>query len=260
MGSGKAIKAAIEKHGKENFVKELLGYASTLSDLGPLEIDLMRLERSKGKAEYNLHIGTPLFNNAANQLAKYEAFKRENGSKVLETYANLKNCTQTATVLCVSVKHTNRFLKESGIDLNPSNRKLSIDVRQNISDGLRARRNRINIDPVGRRKFDLVCKRCDEKFSSVNNEQKFCSRLCYDKRESKVDLLPSPLELNRLYWEENMSANQIGQIYSMSGQSVRNFMKVNNIPRRTERSQIRTLTPAVLRVVFQQPHMCSDEH
>lgn len=242
MGSGKAIKAAIKKHGKENFVKEFLTYASTFSDLGQLEVEHMRLERSKGKAEYNLHIGSPLFNNVANQIATYNDFKTQHGSKILEMYSDLNNCTRTAELLCISVKYTNRFLKESGVDLNPPNRKLSIEVRQNISAGIKAKLKKDNKISKGRRKFDLACQRCGEKYLAVSSRQKFCSRVCSSAITSKISRLPSSLEIERLYWKENMSANQIGQIYSVSGQAVRNFMKNNSIPRRSERSSIRADT------------------
>jgi hypothetical protein len=260
MGSGKAIKSAIIKHGKENFTKELLTYAYTTEDLDSLEISLMSLERSKGKAEYNLHIGSAPFPNGiaysnmteqqrqesilqrskslkSHNDAKFTIFASEHGAKILETYARLQNCSQTAKKLNLSVKYTNRFLKDSGIDLKSNGKKRSIEVRQRISDSLKIRSAKVQSD---RKKFDLTCHGCGEDFCSIRSKQKFCSRICTSQARAKKQFLPSASELHRLYWEENMSANQIGQMYSVSGQSIRNLMKENSVPRRIERSSTRS--------------------
>lgn len=60
MGSGVAIKAAIAKHGVGCFTKELIAYASTPDELNDIEGQLILQERAGGRAEYNLHIGSPV--------------------------------------------------------------------------------------------------------------------------------------------------------------------------------------------------------
>lgn len=64
MGSGVAVKAAIAKYGIDSFVKEFLSYADSYDELNKKEIDLITKERKTGKAEYNLHIGSPVPQNS----------------------------------------------------------------------------------------------------------------------------------------------------------------------------------------------------
>ena len=58
LGSGKLIKQAIDKYGKENFKKEILEYnIPTVELANDFEQMYILFERAKGKAEYNLADG-----------------------------------------------------------------------------------------------------------------------------------------------------------------------------------------------------------
>lgn len=57
MGSGKLIKAAINKHGKENFTKEILQIFETNYDAAHLECSLVTKEFISNDDNYNLHEG-----------------------------------------------------------------------------------------------------------------------------------------------------------------------------------------------------------
>lgn len=57
MGSGIALKKAIEKYGKQNFIKNVLEFASNKEELSKLEKLFIKKYKSEGKAEYNLTKG-----------------------------------------------------------------------------------------------------------------------------------------------------------------------------------------------------------
>jgi group I intron endonuclease len=57
MGSGKVILSAIEKYGKQNFVKEILEYFDTASDMFSRENEIVNEEFLKRDDVYNLRKG-----------------------------------------------------------------------------------------------------------------------------------------------------------------------------------------------------------
>lgn len=57
-GSGKILHEAFKKHGKSNFSKEIIVSGEfTKEEINKLEIKFIKLEKEKGKAEYNLSRG-----------------------------------------------------------------------------------------------------------------------------------------------------------------------------------------------------------
>ena len=56
-GSGKLIRKALSKYGKENFTKEIITIAMSQSEADVLERFYIEKERAKGKAEYNIQSG-----------------------------------------------------------------------------------------------------------------------------------------------------------------------------------------------------------
>lgn len=61
LGSGLLIVAAVKKHGKLHFQKELLQTASSAEELNLLETHYIAEERAKGRAEYNISQGGDFF-------------------------------------------------------------------------------------------------------------------------------------------------------------------------------------------------------
>lgn len=57
MGSGQLIKAAIQKHGKQNFSKEILRIFETNDEAAQFEASLVTREAIKDALTYNLHEG-----------------------------------------------------------------------------------------------------------------------------------------------------------------------------------------------------------
>lgn len=55
LGSGRLLKNAVEKYGKENFSKELLEYSNSLQELKELEKNYIKKEVENGGAQYNLY-------------------------------------------------------------------------------------------------------------------------------------------------------------------------------------------------------------
>lgn len=282
MGSGVAIKASIVKYGIDNFTKELLAYAASYDELNKIEVDLIRKERHDGKAQYNLHIGSPVPQNSGGfknltpeelevryaDLAqknrerhrhKYEETIETLMEDIISLYNKYGNCKTVADELAISIKYVNRYLKESGIRLNHQNIKgriLDEEAKKRISDGLRnspvrfqlicntcgilfgsRSLNRTFCEECTTEKIITKCKECHKEFEhDIIREPKFCSSEC--SCEARKKELPPIEVIESLYWEENLSANKIGQRFSVSGQTIRNYMKKNNVDRRAERHHL----------------------
>lgn len=57
LGSGKLIKQAIKKYGRDKFVKRFIQYANTLEELYDLEISIINSQKKVGLAQYNIFVG-----------------------------------------------------------------------------------------------------------------------------------------------------------------------------------------------------------
>lgn len=301
MGSGVAVKAAIAKYGIDSFIKEFLTYASSYDELNKLEVDLITKERKTGKAEYNLHIGSPvpkdaracknmsaeekeaMYKNLAEKTKernrlKYEGVINIHKESILSLYGEYKNYDKVAKQLQISRHYVSRFLKENGVTLNYQNiegRTLDQEFRKRISDGLKKSSARFQLtcnicgsafeSKTIRRKrceecFHIIpkyktsskrekiskrgrtpvaflvkiCTICEKEFERKPSKvSKFCSKDCAVQNNRKE--LPSIEVIRKLYWEDNLSANQIGAMYEVSGQTIRRYMERNDINRRAER-------------------------
>lgn len=283
MGSGVAVKAAIAKYGVDSFTKELVAYASAYDELNKIEVKLILEERAAGKAECNLHIGSPVpydptqpfknltpeekkavFASIAEQTRerarlRYEEAVRGKEETMLSLYAEYKSCKKVADHLGTSRKYVNRFLKESGITLNyqaVKGRVLDNELKKRISEGIKnssvmfelechecqsmfeskivLRKNCFECSPVQVVSV-IVCIQCNQKFETTRAEAKFCSKSCSTDANRKP--LPPIETVKALYWDEKLSANEIGRRFGLSGQTIRNYMKRNDVDRREERHQ-----------------------
>lgn len=93
LGSGKRLKAAIKKYGKENFKREILSFHSTYEDLCQTERDLITLDLLKSKDCYNLaqggHGGYTYYDDRKYSLTS-EQRKRISESKIGKPRPDLK--------------------------------------------------------------------------------------------------------------------------------------------------------------------------
>lgn len=256
MGSGIAIKAAIAKYGVNSFTKELLSYAASYDELNKAEVDAIRDEKDKGKAQYNRHPGnlaSPEFSyltdeekqdffarvashNKARHRKKYQDTVFPYGEMIISLYSLYKSCKKVADELQISVKYVNRFLKESEVNLNYQTivgRVMDDETKIRISKGVQASSvlEKPRKPKSKKPKNIFICLQCDEKFVKYDNKTpKFCSQKCSTEAR-KTDLPPIEI-IEELYWEENLSANEIGRRYSVSGQTIRKYMKRNGVDRR----------------------------
>lgn len=207
MGSGKMVIAAISKHGKHNFVKSFLGYAWSVDELNSIEVSYMKSERAAGKAEYNLHIGSPAPRDSAwlmsdedktevyNRIAEKTRQRTEKRYKedivprvdeIVNTYKSLNSYEKTAKLLGLPKSLVRRALIENGIVLVLRTKKgytQSTEHRQAISNSLKDR----NINPwnyIGDGKR-AICLSCGCDFVAKSFHQKNCSTKCRELAKRK---------------------------------------------------------------------------
>lgn len=297
-GSGKLIKKAISKNGKQNFTKELLCIASNHDELCDKEIELIFAEKANGHSEYNLllnrwDVPTNRPKNRdpdevrAEQIA---TFKKTAYTKYLEkidgkeeliinTYLLLKNIRKTAKELNIGVTVITKFLRENDIVLNYQNVYgiiLSEDKKQEINNGV------INISYMYKKQCLLEsCNRifttthkianycsnkckdelitikkttikksnqkriiyfsycsyneCNNYYSSTRKNDNYCSNDCkltaakIRKPGNSIILPDDPEIIRKLYWDDDLSATNIAEQYNCNEQTIRNYMKRNNI-------------------------------
>jgi hypothetical protein len=91
MGSGKVLKYAIEKHGLENFRKDILEFFSNTEDMYAREKEIVTEEFLLREDVYNLRRGGHGGFDYINQMENQE-FRKENGKKVAEYFWNNQEC------------------------------------------------------------------------------------------------------------------------------------------------------------------------
>jgi len=101
------------------------------------------------------------------------------------------------------------------------------ETRNKIAAGVRASLNLQEKDPS-------ICGVCGKSFTT---RFATCSIECRSVNRTLVKL--SKEELEALYWDERLTARQIGETLSVTAQTVRNQMRRLGVPRRPERSSKR---------------------
>ena len=77
MGSGRAIKNAIKKYGKENFIKEILAEAKNTKELWELESQIVNKEIVDDPLSYNMVTGGKSYLNALKESDPDKFFKHQ---------------------------------------------------------------------------------------------------------------------------------------------------------------------------------------
>ena len=83
LGSGKLLKRAVKKYGKDNFTVSLIQYANNSDELNELEIKYIAELKESGQANYNLAKGGNCIGSIYNYMTPDEIKKfKENMSKI----------------------------------------------------------------------------------------------------------------------------------------------------------------------------------
>lgn len=217
MGSGKLIIGAMEKYGKVQFVKELIGYKYNSSELDIFEMETIIKEKEIGKAQYNLAIRVPQADNnlilnseqiqewkkrISSSLQKSAPGLEENPShlraekryqdflircpkkKVLELYEKLDSIDKVSISLKESPKYIWRLISEEGEihkSRNTPGHSLSEEHKFKISQSNKKFSERTF---VGSNKIKIIgiCPQCK---MEIHYKLRFCFK-CLNQAKEKI--------------------------------------------------------------------------
>ncbi len=133
FGSGKAIKAAIKKYGKENFIKEILFIFNSEEKMNQKECEILTKDFISSSLNYNCGVGGeggPQFKNKKHTNKSKEAIsKKMKGRSLTTEMKNRMSANQMGRKLSNATK---KILSEKA-----KNRYLNEEERKKISDGLK---------------------------------------------------------------------------------------------------------------------------
>lgn len=112
MGSGKLIRKAIEKYGKDNFTKEIIQICNTEHDMNVLESVLIDLDN---KQSYNLQPGGKGGWNYINEmgLSNTEELKKQKSIKMNEYWTEERRIEKSENMIAYNKDHgTERYTEE----------------------------------------------------------------------------------------------------------------------------------------------------
>lgn len=87
-GSGTQIIAAIEKYGKDNFIKEVLYFCSSMKEMNVKEAEIVTEDFVRRKDTYNMHKGGPGGWDHYNGTKEHKATSRKGGKKAAQNPNN----------------------------------------------------------------------------------------------------------------------------------------------------------------------------
>lgn len=257
MGSGSLIKQAVTKYGKENFVKEFLGYAWSRSELDEIEYELIQKEWEKGLGQYNQVRFTPNPEawtlktveekaiirekrsrslkeaaaknkgvNASHIAAekRYSEFVAQHGNNALEAYEKLKSAAKVANELKVSLRLVYKFLQRNDIKLNY--RTVSgVNHPPEVKAKISARHKEIRVRQP-RKRFECTCESCGIIFLARAKDSKLCKAGCIKELIlSKMDV-KEVIELYESGYSSREIARHFGHNYY---KDVLKTLKKNNV-------------------------------
>lgn len=251
MGSGKLIKQAVLKHGKENFTKEFLEYAFSQKELFDLEIAAIQKEKELHLGQYNLFIGaiggdtfSKLNENQLADIRKKISFglqsstkvqqncqrRKENnlkkkieldltlGDQICSEYLKLNSVKKVAELLSIPKNHIAFVVKRRGIALNILNvpkdqRKFDYGTKTGPIKGKNIRVN------------TRVCLHCEEVTTSSR------SKLCENHKNYRYSSKrPTFEEIHFHYMEEDLSIEELMSLWGFSARAVYNFIEKYELP------------------------------
>lgn len=270
MGSGIAIISSINKYGKDNFVKSLLGYAYSIDSLFEMEMIYINDRKSRGQgAEYNIsssiRSGGDTFSlidedrlldikrRQSESILKaysegrirrsskwvredreWEEFKASSGNEIVDIYLETGSIEAVSKKTGFSRSKIREYITESGIELNHMNRfqsKRFPVTEEKLESFYESQR----LPEEEKKKYipkprTLICAYCGEEFKSTSHSAKYCQRKC--RRENKRKFNPEHEKLYREYVTEGKNINDLMEIYKCSQRTVYNMLERNDIPRK----------------------------
>lgn len=257
LGSGKLIRQAVEKYGRENFVKSLLIHAFTEDELFLLEAQLIKAEKGSGAGEYNLFVGAGAGGNTFAKLKEKDLSKvretislglksspklsaamakrkEENDLKYLKLFKELEkdildfykidgSIKRTGSHFNISAFRLRAFLLENGIELNNQNvsgRVMPLDIRAKISKSLSTKSAKQDL-------LAQTCERCNVVFYNARTRM-FCSSKCSNNRGKTFQ--PSLEEVNQLYMVEKKSIKELEALWGCKQRVVYYLLKEYDLP------------------------------
>lgn len=206
LGSGKAIMAAVEHYGAENFTKRLIAYAWSADELTKIEDAYIVAGWESGKCQYNLGRtpapdqvrrlpeavaqerirklseagkawaeANPDLTWAARRAAalkeEYEIFAKDKREEVIFLYDSSPSITVVAEKMNVPRRWVRKVLAESNVlrqSRTVPGHNQSEETRKKISDSVKAKNVHLN----------KKCEVCRVEFRAKRHYRKTCSRKC----------------------------------------------------------------------------------
>lgn len=250
MGSGVLIKQAIDKYGKEKFIKSFLGYAYSQEELYKLEKILIEDAKSKGKADYNLAIHTPYsdkyhISGKSKQLLwskrisesikkihanpdykhtssiafemRYDKFCEMHSREIImKSYLEVGSMQKLAKSLNVSKRLITKYLKDNEL-MNPPRNSYGTKRTQEERDAISASiRSKIGLDSDSRN----TCINCDKKLGKKTKSGK-CRECFYALQDKEKRVILAVIQL-----EEKLSIREISRRTGLSRNKVNKFLNL----------------------------------
>lgn len=254
LGSGRLLKQAIDKNGKENFTKAIVCYADTLKELQNVEWEQIQHFKSIGEAEYNLFTGKGAGGDTFALLAgidreealkrqieglhrvmpekakrvqeKHEKFVRLNFDAITQSYRQTVNMRTTADNLTLPYKKVIKVIQDAGLVDELS------DKRKKIT---KADQRSYYLNKFGKEPNTKPCKTCRNVFSGYLI---YCSDNCkaiglesyYKNKPDKSKFVSSYDELFQLWVVENKNIFELMEHFGCKQRAAYYLLEKNGLP------------------------------
>lgn len=259
-GSGRLIKQAIKKYGKENFSKYLLIYSYSREELNEKEsFYIQSTINDKTRGSYNIFKGVPFknpldYHELSPEIKKDWANRISHGVKKSDKFKKAMNerkyrnniSNQNSIERLVSKKEEIIELYDYGFTIEELAKKYKITtnlmrdfllinhkIHSREEAGVTAKANLKRKNTYKEKRRFLICKCCNEEFYHKNNKVKYCSSECRKNGRLSKNIDRDLLIID-LYVNKNKSTGEISEILkSITQPGVLSVLKRNNVPRKS---------------------------
>lgn len=245
-GSGVRLKRLYSKHGKECFRKELICYTSSREDMDSMELYYTVLEKSLGKANYNIILGTT-FSGADPSIylkrsetiarktkARYDELILENKDEILDLYPRVGSIDKVSKIVGVPRPVIKRCLEES--DTPPTSRKvLGHIVDDSTKEAIKLGLKKFHKTNGSSRQTTIKCSQCNSTFDRGMSSMSICSPKCkFIQRTGITEEVAD--EIRSKYVDDKMTITCIAKIFNVSRKSISDTLKNLEVEVRTTNS------------------------